>query len=441
MKKLIGLSIPVALTYLGPVLMNLVDIIAVCRLGAAAIGAVALGGAYFYTTLFVGRGLLAGLDYFISRACGARDLPDLHGYFRQGFYLAVLYSVLLGIVHWILSWHLVDMGVNPEVAELAGPYIRILSGTVLPAMLFTTCRQFLQAVGIAHVGMFVMLAANVVNALGNYALVYGHFGLPALGVEGSGWATFGARFMMMSSVFVYVLRWGRWHHIPFALWAVRLDWRRMSGMLGLGVFGAMQFFLEYGVYSTMTFVSAGLETAPLAAHQVVLSIISFTSIVPQGIAAATAVLTGQALGRLDVSETRKMGWRGLQIVGLVALFTSLLLYFQARPILRLYTDDPKVIAFGSSLMVLAALLQLFDGTLVVAAGALRGLGNTKDAAYATLIGQWLCGMPTGLYLCRFTDLGVEGLWVGLFVGLAVSATLLCYSWIVKSTHLVIAEQP
>jgi MATE family multidrug resistance protein len=441
MKKLIGLSIPVALTYLGPVLMNLVDIVAVSRLGPAAIGAVALGGAYFYTTLFVGRGLLAGLDYFIARAWGANDLQDLRGYFRQGFYLTTAYSILCGVVHWVLSWHLEDLGVNARVAELAGPYLRILSGSLLPAMMFTTCRQFLQAIGIARVGMWVMLAANVINALGNYALVYGHFGLPALGVEGSGWATFCSRFLMMSSVFPYVLWWGRTQRIPFALRAVRLDWPRLRGLLGLGAFGAIHFFLEYGVYSVMTFLSAGLETASLAAHQVVLSVISFTSIVPQGIAAATAVLTGQALGRLDVPEARRMGWQGLQLVGAVTLLTGLVMYGQSGAILRLYTDDPEVIAFGSSLMVLAAVLQVFDGALAVAAGALRGLGNTRSAVYATLIGQWLCGMPVGAYLCEFTELGVQGLWIGLFLGLATSASLLTFSWFVHSTQIAVEERP
>jgi MATE family multidrug resistance protein len=191
----------------------------------------------------------------------------------------------------------------------------------------------------------------------------------------------------------------------------------------------------------MTFVSAGLAAAPLAAHQVVLNIISFTSIVPQGIAAATAVLTGQALGRFDVAEARRAGWQGFRLVGAVTLVTSLVLYFQAGPILRLYADDPDVISIGSSLMVLAALLQFFDGTLMVAAGALRGLGNTKNAVYASLLGQWLCGMPVAGYLCRFTDLGVQGLWIGLFLGLAVSACLLSGSWLGHSTRIGAGGRP
>src|SRR5262245_16456275 len=432
MKKLIGLSIPVALTYLGPVVMNLVDIVAVSGLGPAAVAAVGLGGAFFFTTLAVGRGLLGGLDYYISRAYGASNWEDLHGYFRQGFYLTTIYSILFGMVHWSLSWRLVELGVNAEVAELAGPYLRILSASILPAMMFTTCRQFLQAIGIARVGMYAMLLANVANALGNYALVYGHFGLPALGVEGSGWATFCSRLLMMSSVLPHVLFWGRRHGKPFGLLKVHLDWQRMRGLLGLGAFVAGQNFLEYGIYSVMTFVLSGGDPPALAAHNLVVNIISFTAIVPQGIAAATAVLTGQAVGRLDPAEARRTGWRGFQLVTAVTLLTSLVLYFQAGPILRLYSHDPEVIAYGLSLMVLAALLQFFDGTLAVAAGALRGLGNTRNAVYASLVGQWLCGLPVGWYLCRCTELGVQGLWIGLFLGLAISAVLLSCSWLVKS---------
>ena len=224
--------------------------------------------------------------------------------------------------------------------------------------------------------MFALISANVVNALGNYALVYGYWGFPALGVAGSGWATTISRVYMAGVLIAYTI----WHDRRYKTGLSRLAWRpdfaRLRRLLGLGLPSALHVTAEVGVFATATALAGRIDAVSLAAHQLVLNVSSVTFMVPYGLASAGAVRVGHALGRRDPEGASLAGWTTLSLgVGFMAC-AGLVFCLVPGPILRAFTDDSRVIAQGITLFYLAAAFQVFDGVQGVTAGNLRGTGDT-----------------------------------------------------------------
>lgn len=436
------LALPVVVGYLGIMLMGLVDLITVGHVSATATGAVGIGTSLFSWCMVFGIGLLFGLDYLISTAFGAGKPEDCHRAFVQGVYLAVGVSLPLMSLLIYVSYHLDQLGVHPEVTREAGPYLRILSVSLIPVLLFSACRQYLQGMSIVRPAVVVLAAANVINGLGNYTLVFGHGGLPALGAEGSAWATLLSRLFMMTSMFGYLAWWDSrqlklLRKLPF-----RLSLGPMRELIRLGLPSALQMTFEVGVFTVATTLAARLSPESLAAHQIVLNTASFSFMVPLGVGAATSVLVGQSLGRGDFRGVSKNGWRGFALGCGFMAFSCLIFLIFPSAIVGFYTHDLKVVEVGTGVMMIAAAFQLSDGCQTVATGALRGVGDTRTPAIANLVGHWLVGLPTGIFLCFRLGWGIRGLWVGLSIGLTTVALTLLWKWRRESKlHLAMVTAP
>ena len=435
MRQFIQLAVPVILSYVGIMAMGMVDLLFVGRVSAAAIGGVGVGTSWFSGLMIFGIGLLAGLDYLVSHAWGAGERERGYRYFQQGLIVAAGISLPITLMLWVLSYQLSRIGVNPEVIAHAGPYLRVVALSMLPSLVFTACRQYLQAQGSARPLIIIMILANGINALLNDALIFGHFGAPAMGSVGSAWATLFSRVFMLAAL----ASWLVWldaredrliARIPFALDRVAL--RRV---LVLGVPSALQMSLEVGVFVVVTQFAARMRAVDLAAHQIVMNVASFTFMVPLGVSAATAVLVGQALGAGDKRRAVRRGYEGLALgMGFMALSGLFLLRFPFF-VLSKYTQDPDVMQVGTQLLFLTAVFQLADGAQVVASGALRGVADTVTAMVANLCGHWLVGLPVGL-ICAFSfNMGLRGLWIGLSTGLITVAVVLLARWMIKSRSL------
>jgi MATE family multidrug resistance protein len=283
----------------------------------------------------------------------------------------------------------------------------------------------LQAVNIVKPVTFALVSANIVNVLGNYALMYGHWGFPALGLKGSGYSTSIARFYMAGALLAAVA----WRERRAIL---RISWRwngeRIRRLAGLGIPAAIQILVEGAVFGIVTVFAARLDEASLAAHGIAVNVTSTTYMVPLGIASAAAVRVGQAVGRKDARGAAAAGWSAVLLSTLFMGAAGAALWVVPASIMEIYTHDPAVIRIGVTLLRIAAFFELFDGFQTVTTGALRGLGDTRTPMLAHFGGYWLVGLPLAYLLCFSFRWGASGLWVGLLAALILIGTALLAVW-------------
>jgi MATE family multidrug resistance protein len=258
----------------------------------------------------------------------------------------------------------------------------------------------------------------VVNAVANYALVYGHLGAPRMGIVGSAWATNLARLFMA----VLVLAWSARQGLRFA---PGFHSATMRELLRLGIPASVQLFFEGGVFSLSTVLMARFGASAAAAHQVVMQIASFTFMVPLGVSIAGAVRVGNALGRDDPDAARRAGSSAVTLAAVFMVFSGVALLLGATAISQGFHLDPESAGLARRFLVCAAFFQLFDGMQISLSGVLRGTGDTVASMVANLVGHWGVGLPVGCLLAFSFGLRGVGLWLGLAAGLfAVAMTLL-----------------
>jgi len=420
---------PVIVAELGWMFMGVVDTLMVGRIAPEAIGAVGLGSILYFSTAIFGMGVLLGLDTFVSQAYGAGQIRECHRWLRDGVHLAALLTPVLMLVNLGLMALLPAFDLHPDVHRLTAPYLKVVAIGSLPLLLYAAFRRYLQAVGLVMPIMVTLVAANVVNAVANWILIFGKFGLPALGVTGAAWATNVSRTFMAATLLVVILR--HEHRIRAGLFDVpflTVEWRRLGQLLRLGVPAAMQLTAEVGVFGAVAALAGRISPVALAAHQVALNLASVTFMAPLGLSSAGAVRVGHAIGRRSVDEASSAGWSAMALATTFMGLSAVVFVVGAGPLVRLYMDDPAVVATGIALLRVAAAFQLFDGLQVVATGALRGLGDTRTPMLSNLIGHWVLALPIAAY-CGFSlGFGVIGLWAGLSLGLTIVALTLLATW-------------
>ena len=421
------LAAPLALAELGWMAMGIIDTIMAGPLGPAAVGAGVLGNMVFYPLAISLVGLLLGMDTLVAQAHGAEDAPECRRTLICGLWLAVAVTPV-GIATILAAIPLMRAaGANPRVMVHCVPYLRALVWGVLPLMLFTALRRYVQAVNIVKPVTFALVSANLVNLAGDWVLMYGHLGAPAMGLAGSGWATSLSRLYMMLVLLAAVL----WHDARGersapAPW--RPDFARLRRLVALGLPATGQIAFEGAVFGLVTVLAAKLDAVSLAAHGIAVQVISTTFMVPLGISSAAAVRVGQAMGRRDARGVAAAGWSALLLSSLFMGAAGIALWTIPRWIVRLFIADAAVIGAGTVLLRIAAFFELFDGLQVVATGALRGIGDTRTPMLAHLIGYWAIGMPIVYILCFPLGWGARGIWIGLSTALILIGAALAQAW-------------
>lgn len=425
---MLALAGPVVLAEIGWVSMAIVDTIVVGPLGPAAIGAVGIGSILFQAVAIFGMGLLLGLETLVSHAHGAGRLEECHRWLVHGVGLSLLVAPVLTALAFAGIAFLPMWGFSGEVLRLTAPYLRVLVWSLLPLLLYAAFRRYLQALAIVKPVTFALVSANLINAVGAWALVYGHLGLPTMGTTGSGVATLLSRIYLAAFLGAAVVYHDRRHRVSLFAVGWRLTWRRLSRLVRLGFPAAAQVTLELGVFAAASALAGKLDAVSLASHQVTLNLASLTFMVPLGLASAGAVRVGHAVGRQDPRGAALSGWTALALgVGFMAL-AALAFVVVPRPLFHLFTFNEEVVSLGARLLLVAAMFQMFDGLQGVATGVLRGLGDTRTPMITNLVGHWLLGLPLGYALCFRWDWGVVGLWVGLSLGLITVALVLVFTW-------------
>jgi MATE family multidrug resistance protein len=326
-------------------------------------------------------------------------------------------------------------GFAPEVLRLTVPYLKILIWSLLPLLLYAAFRRYLQAMGIVKPITFALVTANVINAVANWLLIFGHAGLPALGTRGSAWATLASRIYLAAVLGATIAYYEASHRLQLRRVPWTFEARRLGRLVRLGLPAASQVTLELGVFSAASALAGRLDAISLASHQIVLNLASLTFMVPLGMASAGAVRVGHAVGRRDPVGAARAGWTALLLGAAFMSSASLVFLLFPAPLLRLFTNDRGVIATGISLLFVAALFQPFDGLQGVATGVLRGAGDTRTPMMANLGAHWFLGLPLGYALCFWAGWGVIGLWVGLATSLILVGLVLVRVWMQRVSAL------
>jgi len=442
LRAVVRLAVPVVLAHLGMMLMGVVDVMMLGRFSERALAAGALGNSIFIALLMLPMGILMALDPLVAQAFGAGDHPRVARCLRQGLVMAVLLSVPLSAAMWPLDGPLAWLGQRPEIVGPSAGYLRALVPGNVAYLLFITLRHGLQAMNAVRPAVIAMVFANLVNVVANYALIFGNFGFPALGVVGSAAATSLARwtlFLALAAVSWPTLKRSLRPAAPIARGDAcvaherfpAVEPRILRRMLHLGFPIGMQLSIEIWFFVTVALLMGNLGTRELAAHQVALSLAAFSFMVPLGIGGAAATRVGNAIGRGGLPDARRAAGVCLGLGAAVMTVSGAAFWLFPHFLARLFTDEAGVIEVAVVLIPIAALFQIFDGLQVVAFGALRGAGDTRFPAALALIGFWLLGLPLGMLLAFRADFGPPGLWWGFTIGLGAVAVLLIWRILVR----------
>lgn len=415
------LAFPIVMVNVGMQGMGLLDAVMLGRVSSTALAAGALGNFYFFGISIIGIGILMALDPVIAQGVGAEDEAQIARGVQRGVLMTVVVAVVVSLLFTPAGTVLALLRQPPEVVPLAAAYVLWSIPGMLPFFAFNMLRQTLQAfrrVGPVVVGVIV---GNVLNAFLNWVLIYGNLGFEPRGVLGSAIATSISRWVMAVVVLAgswsmlrpYLRRWRpeSWELAPLAR------------MFLLGIPVGLQFLAEAGAFGFTTVMTGWMGTTVLAAHEIALSLASMTFMVPMGVAAAAAVMVGRAIGRGDVAASRRDAVAAL-VVGVGFMCLCAIAFALVPDLLAgVYTRDAATFALAASLIPIAAVFQVFDGTQVISASILRGAADTRVPAILHALSFWAVGIPLGALLAFKYELGAAGLWWGLTAGLAAAAVL------------------
>lgn len=430
LRALVRLGLPIVASMAGSQVLGFVDIAMVGRLDAVALAAVGLGNGIFFTISLVAMGFVLGMDPIVSQAIGAGDRARARAVLWQAVWIALLASLPAMVLMLAGSALIGHIGIDGVTAASAFKFVLGRFFNVVPFLVFTAGRTYLQAIGQAGVTAWAFVWTNIANFVGNVLFIYGDeglawfglpgIGLPPLGVFGSGLSSTIASFVTVMAIYRPLMR----HGGRPVREDLRRDAEKMLHIVRLGWPIAMHLLAEVGAFSLAGVFAGWLGPQPLAGHQVALTLASMSFVFALGVSNATAVRVGLAVGRKDSEGARRAGFAGL-LAGALLMSVSILLFALAPELCaRVLTDKPDVIQSAVPLLRIAAIFQLADAAQVIMAGALRGAGDTKTTQHVNMIGHYVVGLPLALILGFVFHLGAEGIWWGLTTALfGVAITL------------------
>lgn len=426
-RELGRLAWPVAVGQLASMLLWTVDLLMVGRLGVLELNAVSLGRLWLMGTSIVGMGFLMGVDPIASQAFGAGDEVRWRRARSNGLGLALWLSVPVGGLWLLTEPVLLFSGQEPEVARLAARYVLVQLPGLPCFLIFIALRQLLQARGLVRPAMAAALAANGFNLLANWVLIFGKLGFPALGVVGAGLASLGTEVALLGFLLLFSRGQGSQNRGPAASDSASVTIGEMREIARLGLPVALQMLFEYWAFAWTTLRAGRLGEIELAAHSIALNLASISYMVPLGIAQAATVRVGNRIGAGESAGARQSAWVAMGLgAAVMALFAVGFLLGRWK-IPQLYGVEAAVLVRAAAILPIVGAFELFDGLQVVGAGVLRGMGRTRPAAWANLVGYYGLALPAALWLSGPLGWGLEGLWWGLALGLlAIASALTVY---------------
>tara|TARA_Y200000002_G_scaffold378005_1_gene384568 strand:+ start:4585 stop:5928 length:1344 start_codon:yes stop_codon:yes gene_type:complete len=414
---------PVVGTQLLGMGLNVTDTIMAGQLSAADLAGVAVGNALYLPVLMFGIGTLVAINPVVSHHIGAKRFDEIGKSARQMLWLVALIAVpSFFLVRW-LPQLMPAVGVDPEIIPLATDFMLAASWGIPAYFLFSGFRYFSEGLAYTRPAMFVALGMLVVNIPADYILMYGAFGLPQLGAEGTGYATSLVQWSGGLAMILFTAKFKTYRRFNIFVRTKGPDWGRIAELLKIGIPNAMSTTMEVLLFAAVSVLMGTLSVQASAAHQVAINIAATVFMIPLGLSLAISQRVGVSMGKGLLEEARFRGFTGTAVCTGVTSITAAVLFIFPETIVSVYTHDVEVINLAVSLVFFAAVFQLSDGLQVGAFGALRGLKDTRMPMIFNLISYWFIGFTMGYYLSFNVGYGPQGLWIGLIAGLSTAAVL------------------
>lgn len=440
-KRLFTLALPIMLTQLGQVSVNIFDNIIVGKLiGADALASVSLANGVFFSIFVLAIGFSMAIPPLVSQAHTQKNHQKINKIFRHGFVLNLTIGFILIAFIFGTMPLLYHLNQPEKILPDTEKYLTINTISIIPLMIFQTMRTLSEGLGFTIGVTRATIIANIVNIVLDYIFIKGLFGIPSMGVEGSAYATLISRVLMIIFIYFSLKNHSltKQYLIAFTLNKKLFSKKQFSELFRIGFPTALQMFFEVTAFAAAGFICGLVSVTDIAAHQVTLSLASLTFNLCIGFSVATTVMIGNRLGEKDYQGLKETGINNIKIVFLFMLMCSIIFIVGRNVLPTIFTkpEDIAVIQMASTLMIAAALFQLSDGIQIAVLGILRGIQDVKIPSVYTFIAYWLITLPLSYMLCYVMDYGAIGVWASLGIGLTISCILLVARFLKLSQKLI-----
>ena len=425
----LALGLPLIGTQMAQMGIGFVDTVMLGWLGAETLAASVLATTMFFLVLVVGFGLANAVMPLAAQAAGEDDARSLRRSVRMGFWVVWIYGALMMPILWNAEVMLLAIGQKPELASMAQDYIRVVQWSIFPVLTISVLRSYLSALERMQIVLWITLIGVAVNAFLNYAFIFGNFGAPRMELAGAAVASVGTNVVMAGALIVYCLKVPalREHDIFGRLW--RPDWVAFREVFRLGLPISLTILAEVGLFASASVMMGWLGTIELASHGIALQIASISFMIPLSFSQVGTVRFARAVGRKDIESMDKSGKTVLVLGVGFAILAAIIFVLFPVPLISMYLDKANpdaqlIITYGTPLLAVAAAFQLVDTLQAIGSGLLRGMKDTQVPMYIAMFSYWAVGVPAAYFFGLVMELGGQGIWSGLALGLAVAAILM-----------------
>lgn len=428
-----------------PLILGNVTQMALGLIDTAMVGAIdykQLAAAAFVTNFLaiphiLGIGLTTALTPLIAIANGQNDTFKVSNYFYNGLILCTIAAIIIAIGLSYSTSLVHHLGQDPEVIQLAIPYLKVMGWSTIPMIFYLTLKQFCDALEFTKVAMTLSLLSVPINIFLNWIMIFGKFGFPRLELLGAGIATLLTRVIVMIILAIVILKsekFKKYIQIRKEAWCIRKD--AMIQLLQIGIPSSLQYSLEVGAFALSGIMIGWFGATQQAAHQIALNIASFTFMVIMGISTAGSIRVSNALGRRKYQSLRDIGFNTLKVGVFCGVFFAInfIIFHQQLP--YIFNQQQDVVMLAGHLLIFAAIFQISDATQAIGVGLLRGIKDVKIPTLCIIFAYWVVGLPLGYFLGVQYDMKATGMWIGLALGLTASSILLNLRFHYRTRKLV-----
>lgn len=424
-RQTLYLAFPIILGEMAQMSLRIIDTAMVGAVNYKQLAAVALVSNVMNIPFVFGIGISLSVSQMVSMAHGRSDKQLVSHYLYNGFWLCTVTALIISFGLESGKNVLFHLDQDPEVARLAVPYLRLMGWSIIPMMLFFALKQFTDGLEFTRTGMMLSLLALPLNVFLNWLLIFGNLGLPRMEITGAGLGTLITRSLIFIVLGIIILR-----HPTFKKYiAVRknqwvIKWKTLRELLHIGIPSSFQISMEAGAFALSGILIGMLGAVSLAAHQIALSLASFTFMVSMGLSQAGSIRTSNAFGRKNWPKIELISKSIILTALLYGLFCALVFIVFRHQLPLIFNDNKEVVKLAAWLLVFAAIFQIPDSIQAISAGLLRGIKDMKIPTLFIAVAYWIIGIPVGCLLAFYFEMGAAGIWIGLIIGLTLSAIFL-----------------
>ncbi|MDL2315267.1 MATE family efflux transporter [Bacteroidales bacterium OttesenSCG-928-C19] len=424
-KETIRLGIPIVLGQLGIVVVGLADNIMVGRFATEDLAASSFVNSVFNIPILFGLGFSYGLTPLVGQFFGRGDKFKVGGLLRNSILANLLIGIVLTIVMAVMYFNVHKMGQPEELLPLIRPYFLLQLSSLVFVMMFNSFKQFADGITDTTTPMWIMLSANMLNIIGNYVLIYGYLGFPAMGLTGAGISTLISRIYMFVVFVLLFFRNKKYRRYLVGYRRITYNRGDLATLNRMGIMVGLQMGMETALFSITGVMIGWLGTIPLAAHQIVVSVSTLGFMIYYGVGAAISVRVANAYGRGELQNVKKASTSGFHLILLLALTASILFFIFRNQIGYIFTSSNEVVSIVSVLMIIMIFYQFGDGLQITFANSLRGIGDVTSMAIISFIGYFVIAMPVSYIFGFALNMGITGVWIGYPIGLTSTGIMLC----------------